>query len=66
MLNVDDVLEILSIPLIGIVPESEEILRASNLGAPVTLRRPSERAGARLFRSGEAAEWRNPGYDNSE
>jgi septum site-determining protein MinD len=37
MLSVDDVLEILSIPLLGIVPESEEILRASNLGAPVTL-----------------------------
>ena len=37
MLKVDDVLEILSIPLIGIVPESEEVLRASNLGTPVTL-----------------------------
>jgi septum site-determining protein MinD len=37
MLSVDDVLEILSIPLIGIVPESEEVLRASNLGSPVVL-----------------------------
>jgi len=37
MLSVDDVLEILSIPLLGIIPESEEVLRASNLGAPVTL-----------------------------
>ena len=37
MLKVDDVLEILSIPLIGIIPESEEVLRASNVGAPVTL-----------------------------
>ncbi len=37
MLKVDDVLEILSIPLLGIIPESDEILRASNLGAPVTL-----------------------------
>ncbi len=36
MLKVEDVLEILSIPLIGIIPESEEVLRASNLGAPVT------------------------------
>src|SRR6201997_3611606 len=36
MLNIEDVLEILSIPLIGIVPESEEVLRASNVGAPVT------------------------------
>jgi septum site-determining protein MinD len=37
MLKVDDVLEILSIPLLGIIPESMEVLRASNLGAPVTL-----------------------------
>ncbi|OWV70576.1 septum site-determining protein MinD [Rhizobium sp. R634] len=37
MLKVDDVLEILSIPLLGIVPESMDVLRASNVGAPVTL-----------------------------
>jgi len=37
MLKVDDVLEILSIPLLGIIPESSEVLRASNLGTPVTL-----------------------------
>jgi septum site-determining protein MinD len=37
MLNIDDVLEILSIPLLGIIPESEEVLRASNIGAPVTI-----------------------------
>jgi septum site-determining protein MinD len=37
MLKIDDVLEILSIPLLGIIPESEEVLRASNLGQPVTL-----------------------------
>ena len=37
MLKIDDVLEILSIPLLGIIPESEEVLRASNLGTPVTL-----------------------------
>jgi septum site-determining protein MinD len=40
MLKVDDVLEILSIPLLGIIPESEEVLRASNLGAPVTIANP--------------------------
>jgi septum site-determining protein MinD len=40
MLTVDDVLEILSIPLLGIIPESREILRASNVGAPVTLNNP--------------------------
>lgn len=40
MLRIEDVLEILSIPLLGIIPESEEVLRASNLGAPVTLSSP--------------------------
>ncbi|MAP19167.1 septum site-determining protein MinD [Aurantimonas sp.] len=37
MLKVEDVLEILSIPLLGIIPESMDVLRASNLGTPVTL-----------------------------
>src|SRR6516225_3631278 len=37
MLNIQDVLEILSIPLLGIIPENEEVLRASNFGAPVTI-----------------------------
>ena len=37
MLSIEDVLDILSIPLLGVIPESEEILRASNLGAPVTI-----------------------------
>jgi septum site-determining protein MinD len=40
MLKIEDVLEILSIPLLGIVPESPEVLRASNMGAPVTLNAP--------------------------
>jgi septum site-determining protein MinD len=40
MLSIDDVLEILSIPLLGIIPESEEVLRASNVGSPVTLNSP--------------------------
>ncbi len=37
MLKVEDVLEILSIPLLGIIPESQDVLRASNVGSPVTL-----------------------------
>jgi septum site-determining protein MinD len=37
MLSIEDVLEILSTPLLGIIPESEEVLRASNVGTPVTL-----------------------------
>jgi septum site-determining protein MinD len=40
MLSIDDVLEILSTPLLGIIPEGEEVLRASNLGSPVTLNSP--------------------------
>ena len=40
MLSIDDVLEILSIPLLGIIPESEDVLRASNVGSPVTLNSP--------------------------
>ena len=41
MLKTEDVLEILSIPLLGIIPESQDVLRASNLGSPVTLSNPS-------------------------
>ncbi len=41
MLKTDDVLEILSIPLLGIIPDSEEVLKASNLGSPVTLSNPT-------------------------
>jgi septum site-determining protein MinD len=41
MLKTEDMLEILSIPLLGIIPESEEVLRASNIGAPVTLNNPN-------------------------
>ena len=48
MLKVEDVLEILSIPLLGIIPDSEDVLRASNLGAPVTLHNPNS-APARAY-----------------
>jgi septum site-determining protein MinD len=41
MLKVEDVLEILAIPLLGIVPESEAVLRASNSGVPVILEEKS-------------------------
>ena len=40
MLAIDDVLEILCLPLLGIIPESQEVLKASNVGAPVTLANP--------------------------
>jgi septum site-determining protein MinD len=40
MLKVEDVLEILAIPLLGIIPDSEDVLKASNVGCPVTLHNP--------------------------
>ncbi len=49
MLKTEDVLEILSIPLLGIIPESTEVLRASNLGSPITLNAPLS-APARAYR----------------
>jgi septum site-determining protein MinD len=45
MLKLEDVLEILSIPLLGVIPESQEVLRASNVGAPVTLAAPQSPPG---------------------
>ncbi len=36
MMKVEDILEILSIPLLGIIPESTAVLKASNVGTPVT------------------------------
>lgn len=37
MLSVEDVKEILAIPLLGVIPESQTVLRASNTGTPITL-----------------------------
>lgn len=40
MLTLDDIREILSIDLLGLIPESEAVLRASNQGFPLlTMRR---------------------------
>src|SRR5687768_15716536 len=40
IMTVETVLEILSLPLLGIIPESGEVLLSSNVGAPVTLGSP--------------------------
>jgi septum site-determining protein MinD len=48
MLSVDDVLEILAIPLLGVIPESQAVLRASNSGVPVTLDMESDARQAYL------------------
>ncbi len=45
MMKVDDILEILAIPLLGIVSESPDVLSASNVGSPVTLHNPTSAAG---------------------
>jgi len=45
MLSVEDVLEILGIPLLGVIPESQTVLQSSNAGVPVILEDGSD-AGA--------------------
>ncbi|MAL99775.1 septum site-determining protein MinD [Hydrocarboniclastica marina] len=42
MLSVEDVQEILAIPLLGVIPESQTVLSASNQGVPVILDNESE------------------------
>jgi septum site-determining protein MinD len=65
MMTVEDVLEILAVPLLGIIPESQAVLRASNVGTPVVLDEPSaasrayEDAVARL--TGQEVEMRVAG-----
>lgn len=36
MLKIEDILDILAIDLLGVIPESESVLKASNVGMPVT------------------------------
>jgi septum site-determining protein MinD len=70
MLTIEDVLEILSTPLLGIIPESEEVLRASNFGSPITISNPTS-APARAYADaarrlrGEAVEMSIPGDKRS-
>ncbi|MEQ1440016.1 septum site-determining protein MinD [Fontimonas sp. SYSU GA230001] len=42
MLSVDDVKEILAIPLLGVVPESQAVLTSSNAGTPVIANRETD------------------------
>ena len=42
MLSVQDVQEILAIPLLGVIPESQAVLKASNAGEPVILDEESD------------------------
>lgn len=42
MLGMDDIVEILSVPLIGVIPESGTVLQASNSGNPVIMDKDSQ------------------------
>lgn len=46
MMKIEDVEEILAIPLLGIIPESPAVLRASNVGSPVVFDEGSTAAKA--------------------
>jgi septum site-determining protein MinD len=48
MLSVEDVKDILAIPLLGIIPESKAVLKASNSGVPVSLDKDSDAGQAYL------------------
>ena len=48
MLSLSDVNEILAIPLLGVIPESQAVLRASNAGDPVILDKESDAGQAYL------------------
>jgi septum site-determining protein MinD len=48
MLSVGDVLELLGIPLLGVIPESKAVLQSSNKGAPAILDEMTDVAQAYL------------------
>jgi septum site-determining protein MinD len=48
MLSVEDVLELLGIPFLGVIPESKAVLQASNRGSPVILDETTEVSQAYL------------------
>jgi len=48
MLSLEDISDILAIPLLGVVPESETVLNASNSGAPVVLEETADACYAYL------------------
>ncbi|MEW5838336.1 MAG: septum site-determining protein MinD [Pseudomonadota bacterium] len=42
MMSIEDMLEILAVPLVGVIPESSAVLNASNAGQPVILDKESD------------------------
>jgi len=51
MLSIDDVLDILAVDLIGVIPEDEAILIASNQGLPVAMRSLNGSSASQVFRN---------------
>nr|AKB90676.1 mitochondrial MinD [Stygiella incarcerata] len=49
MISVDDIAEMLGIPLIGVIPETSEVLEATNIGDPVIMGSP-DKPGAGSYR----------------
>ena len=62
MLALEDVQEILSLDLIGVIPESKSVLNASNAGVPVIL----ERELIDMWRRPERIEWGSGGHADSQ
>ncbi|HIQ40465.1 MAG TPA: septum site-determining protein MinD, partial [Sulfurivirga caldicuralii] len=46
MMAWDDIVDLLGVPLLGVVPESEDVLNASNAGIPVIREKGSNAAAA--------------------
>jgi septum site-determining protein MinD len=42
MLSIDDILDILAIPMLGVIPESKAVLQSSNAGIPVIMDESSD------------------------
>jgi len=42
MLSIEDIDELLGIDLLGVIPESKDVLSASNLGEPIILNQESD------------------------
>ena len=59
MLGVEDVEEILAINLLGVIPESQAVLKASNQGVPVIL---DDQSDAGQHRSGRRGSPVRPGW----
>ncbi len=60
MLKAEDVLEILSLPLLGIIPESTDVLKASNFGVPVSIHDPASAAAQAYVDAARRLKGENP------